>query len=95
MTVYISGKITGDSGHKEKFARAAERLMRRGYDVVNPCCIGEHDFLSYEDYMHIDFAIIDVCGAVYMLADWEGSPGARREKEYAESKGKEILYEPV
>ena len=45
--------------------------------------------------MHVDFALIDVCDAVYLLNDWAGSSGARREKEYAEQLGKKVMYEPL
>lgn len=95
MTVYISGKITGDSNYRDKFALVERNLIKKGYDVVNPCHLGEYDFFSYEQYMHVDFALIDVCDAIYMLKDWTGSSGARREKEYAEKLGKKIMYEPL
>ena len=95
MTLYISGKITGDKNYKRKFKRAKSRLLKRGYDVVSPTDIGEYSFLTYEQFLHIDFALIDVCDGIYMLKDWQDSNGARLEHNYAKSKDKEILYEPV
>lgn len=92
MNVYISGKITGDTNYVKKFAEAEFDLRTRGYNVINPCDLC-YPFLSYEQFMHIDFALIDVSDAVYMLKDWEESVGAMREKVYAESKGKDIMYE--
>lgn len=93
MRVYISGRITGDDGYKEKFAAAERRLAELGHNAVNPCRIGEYEFFGYEDFMHIDFALIDVCDAIYMLADWQGSSGARRELQYAEDWQKKIMYQ--
>lgn len=95
MIVYISGKITGDPDYIRKFADAELSLRAKGYNIINPCDVGEYRFLSYEQYMHVDFALIDVCDAIYMLKDWTGSSGARREKEYAEKQGKKVMYEPL
>jgi len=95
MVVYISGKITGDVDYIKKFAAAELSLRAKGYDVINPCDVGEYRFLSYEQFMHIDFALIDVSDAIYLLKDWTGSSGARREKEYAERQGKKVMYEPL
>ena len=94
MIVYLSGKITGDSNFQKKFAAVELSLRAKGYAVINPCDLC-YPFLSYEQFMHVDFALIDVCDAVYMLKDWTGSSGARREKEYAEKQGKKIMYEPL
>ena len=47
---------------------------------------------DYEDYTKICFAMIDVCDAVYMLDNWQDSPGAMREHEYARHTGKAIMY---
>ena len=94
MTVYISGKITGDNNYLKKFADAELELRAQGYDVINPCDIC-YPFLDYEQFMHIDFTLIDVCDAIYMLKDWTESSGAQREKKYAEDNGKEIIYEEL
>lgn len=92
MIVYVSGKITGDPDYVKKFADAELTLRAKGYDVINPCDLC-YLFLSYEQFMHVDFALIDVCDAIYLLKDWTGSSGARREKEYAAKQGKKVLYE--
>jgi hypothetical protein len=94
MTVYLSGKITGDKHFKKKFLKAKVKLVKNGYDVINPCDISCYaDFLSYEQFLHIDYALIDCCDCIYMLKDWKDSNGARLELNYAKCKGKEILYE--
>lgn len=89
MLVYISGAITSDPNYKEKFADAEKKLHKLGYKVLNPCMIYEE--LDYEQHMHIDFAMIDVCDVVYLLEDWETSTGAIRERYHAIEKNK-IVY---
>ena len=51
-----------------------------------------YEEVSHEDYLHICYAIIDVCDAVYMLSDWQQSEGARLEYEYAIEKKKQIIF---
>lgn len=48
---------------------------------------------EHEDYMHICYAMIDVCAAVYMQKDWQQSKGTRMELQYAKDKKKLIIYE--
>ena len=48
---------------------------------------------EHEDYMHICYAMIDVCDAVYMQKDWQQSKGARMELQYAKDWKKQIIYE--
>ena len=89
MAVYISGKITGDDNYKRKFVEAKVKLLKQGYNVISPVDVGEYEFLTYEQFLHIDFALIDVCDAIYMLKDWKDSNGARLEFEYAKANGKD------
>ena len=49
--------------------------------------------LRHKDYLHICFAMIDVCDAVYLLPDWKASKGARMERIYAEISRKVVLEE--
>jgi hypothetical protein len=48
---------------------------------------------SHKDYMHICYAMIDVCDAVYFLNDWKMSKGARMEHQYAKKTHKVIYYQ--
>lgn len=91
--VYVSGKITGDKNFKHNFRRMEKTLVKRGFNVINPCKIGCYDFFGYEDYMHVDFALIDVADTIYMMQNWRNSAGARRELEYAIQKRKKILFD--
>ena len=53
MMIYVSGKITGDKNYKQKFEKAANKLISFGYDVFNPAILPNG--LEYEQYMQIDF----------------------------------------
>ena len=50
-------------------------------------------FNEYGMMLIHDLRFISLCDAIYMLADWRLSPGARVEHEYAKALGKEIRYE--
>lgn len=91
--IYVSGKITGDDNWKEKFQKAENALRKMGFTVLSPRMIDAT--LSYEDYMTIDFAMISVCDSIYMLDDWEQSPGAKRELEYARAINKVVIQQAL
>lgn len=93
MKIYIAGKITGLPRERmlHHFAEAENYLRQEGYTVLNPTVLPEG--LDYEDYMHICFAMIDICDEVYLLNNWQDSPGAKREAEYAFEKRKRIVCE--
>ncbi len=93
MTVYISGKITYKENYEDDFLRVQEKLENMGHIVLSPLMIKAK--LEYEQYMHIDFAMIDICDAVYFIHDWYESRGARREKSYAEAKEKTLMFEEI
>lgn len=88
--VYIAGKITGLKNYKEKFNEAANKLEEQGYKVMNPSILPEG--FDWKDYMKICISMIDVCDQICLLDNWEKSPGARKEKIYAEAVGKKIFY---
>jgi len=90
MLAYISGKITGDPQFRKKFINAEMVLMSIGYKVLNPTLLPEG--LEYEQYLFLDFAMIDVSDLVVMLPDWRGSKGAKRERRYAAEIGKSVEY---
>lgn len=91
MKIYVSGKITGNPDYEKTFEAAKENLKHNGFIVLTPLLIKAS--LNYEDFMTIDFAMISVCDAIYMLKGWEESPGAKREFAYAKAMNKKIIYE--
>lgn len=95
MRIYIAGKITGLSinEYQERFMQANCRLRNMNHYPVDPVYLGTFYDLPYEAYMEIDKILISTCEAIYMLSNWEDSPGARREHEYGKELGLQILYE--
>lgn len=97
MKVYISGKIGEDvlsEATREKFARAEFFLRDRNFDVFNPTTSGlgklAEDLAKkngtdfYTEIMKLDLEQLKECDAIYMLYDWQDSPGAIREHSDAE-----------
>ena len=97
MKIYIAGKISGLNREEitKKFEAAQKSLLAKGHQVFIPSVLPAYEEVSHEDYMHICYAMIDVCDAVYMLSDWQQSIGARMELQYAADHRKEILYEDL
>ena len=93
MKVYVSGKISGldPVEAKKNFIKAELRLKHQGHEVMRPTCLPLG--FSHKDYMHICYAMIDVCDAVYFLNDWKMSKGARMEHQYAKKTHKVIYYQ--
>ncbi len=95
MRAYISGAISGTEDYMERFQEAEDRLKKQGIQVVNPTKFNGllPPDLTYEEYMKLDFALIDMCGCIYMMKGWEYSPGASRELSYAGAKKYKVLFE--
>lgn len=95
MKIYIAGKISGEPRIKMqmKFLDTAEILIDQGHEPFVPSILPEYDDVSHDDYLHICFAMIDICDAVYALDDWQKSPGARLELQYASDWKKKIFYQ--
>lgn len=95
MKVYIAGKITGESRASvaEKFSNAMCKLKLAGHLPFNPSVLPDYEEVDHEDYMHVCYAMIDVCDAIYMLKDWQASAGARAELQYEAEWKKKIMYE--
>ena len=60
---------------------------------MSPAVLVLNEGFEHEDYMHICYAMIDVCNAVCMQKDWQNSIGARMELQYAADHRKKIIYE--
>lgn len=95
MRVYISGAITGTDDYIERFAKAENELIEKGYSVVNPAKVNAQlpQDTTYEEYMKMCFCMLDMCDSIYMLRGFEKSCGAKRELEFAKSEDMEIMYE--
>ena len=95
MRIYISGPITGTDDYMERFAEAEERLIEAGYSVINPASVNSMmpADTTYEEYMTMSFAMLNMCGAIYMMEGWEKSCGANREYGYALANDYIILRE--
>ena len=91
MKIYIAGKITGYDGYKEHFKAAEKHLQGLGHVVMNPAVLPAG--FEWDEYMHVCFAMIDVCDAVYMLNNWGESKGARMEYDRAKWLVMKIMYE--
>ena len=79
-TVYISGPITGKKGYFGIFERAETLLTDAGFIALNPARLPEG--MANEQYMRINFAMLDSADAVLFLDGWEMSRGASLECSY-------------
>lgn len=95
--IYIAGKITGLD--RQEYIRRflhAENMLIEKFEIVNPIFLERlnlDDSLHRDAIMEICKILISTCDAIYMLSNWESSPGARMERDYAKSLGLAILYE--
>ena len=73
--IFISGKITGEENYKEKFEVAKAYLEFNGYTVMNPAVLPAG--FEQDQYLEICYKMIDACGAVVFLHDWDASNGRK------------------
>lgn len=93
--VYISGKISGTSDYMERFQKAEDLLISKGYRVINPAKVmcPLDGTLDYEQMMELDFRLIDWAHTIFMMHGWQQSCGANRELGYALGTSKDVMYE--
>lgn len=99
MKIYIAGKITGlDEQTAFDLFDAAERDIEAiGHEPLNPMKLVDQDPMrSYEDMLlsALEILIVDST-AIYMLANWRDSIGARIEHAIAENLNRPIYYQPT
>ena len=100
MKIYISGKI-GNLDMvtvRTKFNSAEIDLHTLGYFTVNPLDIHTEGSpypnpSTWAEYMLNDIAYLFDCDAIYMLYDWEDSPGAKVEHAIAKAMNKPVWYQ--
>lgn len=94
MLVYISGKITGNENYKDDFRKAELWLKLNDYTPINPAKLDEAlPKLTYQQFMAIDYKLIELCDAIFMLDGWQKSKSACAELSYAKSLGKKPIYQ--
>lgn len=93
MKVYISGAITGTTDYMERFDAAERKLIDLGHEVVNPAFI--NSFLpkdtTWDQYMAVSMALLDLCDGIYMIDGWKKSKGACKEHMRAFLTGKQFI----
>ena len=95
MKVYISGAITNNPNYLVEFDAAEKALVAAGHEVVNPARINMPlpESTTHDEFMHVSFALMDLCDSVFMLESWDKSNGAHMEFEYAMRHKMTIVFE--
>lgn len=101
--VYISGPVSsvGIEQARRNFWEAAKYLRNLNYKVVNPLnmrlCVwlaSHFGRTGYKICLLIELCYMAMrCDVIYMLADWQQSPGAKAEKAMAEALGMPVLFQ--
>ena len=73
------------------FQRSAQKHVKIEEEKWQKLDHGEFDWYAW--LLLWDMHSLALCDAIYMLKDWEDSPGATAEYYYAKSCGKEIVFE--
>lgn len=101
--VYIAGKMSDPDviqvlRNFQRFTECENAMLRNGFAPINPGADVDAVALGgvgYEDCLQKDLAVILRCDAVYFLRGWEHSPGAKREREWAQTYGVPCVDEPI
>lgn len=90
-----------------KFKAVDDMLRGRGYEVFNPTTSGlGHDADEavlqardlglettwYAEILKLDLDALSFCDAIYLLEDWQQSPGAKSEYQFALATGKRVFF---
>lgn len=96
MKTYISGQISGLHPDlvKDIFEQAEAQLLSFGHEPVSPLKNGLPEDATYKEHLSKDIYLLLQCKAIYLLANWRESKGARVEKKVAEEYGLKIIEQP-
>ena len=104
------GEMVISDKTREKFEKAEKRLKAEGHEVINPAChdfqvmvttwvdaIVDSGFDQdyYAETLLQDLDWLKKCDAIYLLSDYQDSPGALVELAFARAIGIDIIYEDV
>jgi hypothetical protein len=94
-TLYISGKISGRQlGEAQHHFFTHQKLIeKKGYRVINPFDLHEHENKTWEEFMRVDVKALCDCDGIIMLNGWEDSRGAKLELLIAKELGLSVFYE--
>ena len=105
MKVYISGKIGEEVPSDEiriEFTIACAVLSAMGHECFNPICSGLGSIAErlaklngttfYEEILLLNLMELKKCDAILMLPDWNQSPSAQVEYQFAKVIGKSIRF---
>lgn len=94
--IYISGQITGTTDYMKRFEKAEMEFRLNNISVINPASVcSKLPNLEWKYYMQVCMGLLSFCDAIYMLAGWTKSKGAKMEYDWAKKNGLKILYEVV
>lgn len=88
--IYISGPITGVDNYWEAFEQAEEDLISIGYIPLSPARLPQG--MTKEQYMRIDFAMMDSADAVLFLHGYAHSEGCQLELQHCVYTGKPVVF---
>lgn len=100
--VYISGPVTsvGEAVARKNFQEAEDHFRYLNYRTANPmkmrlCVWLARHFgkTGYKLCLLLELCYLALrCDIIYLLADWQQSPGARAEKALAEALGMPVFF---
>ena len=78
MKLYVSGPMSGlPNNNKPAFNKAAKKLRKKGYRVVNPAELDSGEPCdTWEDCLRRDLRFLTTCDAIATLPGWTHSRGA-------------------
>ncbi len=92
QVVYISYPMTGIENFNREYGTIMEEtLIKAGARVVlNPSILPD-GLKRYDDYLHIDFAMIDVSDCLIVGEGWVDSNGCNKEYHHACDKDIDVI----